>query len=270
MTAYLARIGLVEPLPPTVQGLETILRAHRLAIPFENLDVRLGLGISLAPEDVFAKLVTRRRGGYCFEQNQLFARALSALGFVVRPLLARVWLGTVPPETPPRTHTMLLAHLDGQNWIADAGFGDGFTPAMPLEAGALAPSGFGAHHRLTRDARGWVLAWHGGGDTTHEQGWIDQYSFTLRRVFPIDLAQANHWTSTHPSARHVRVTVLGRVTPEGRISLMDRQFTQVSRSEKQTHELTDSTAYRALLAERFDFHLSAAQIDRLGVFAPKG
>ena len=77
LDAYLARIGLGLAPAPDAKGLEIVQRAHRLSIPFENLDVRLGRGISLDPGHVFEKLVVKRRGGYCFEQNQLFLRALT-------------------------------------------------------------------------------------------------------------------------------------------------------------------------------------------------
>src|SRR3546814_16635827 len=90
--AYLRRIGLEQAPRPDQEGLMSVQRAHRWAIPFENFDIPLGRGISLDPAAVFDKLVVRRRGGYCFEQNQLFLRALLQLGFDARPLLARVWL----------------------------------------------------------------------------------------------------------------------------------------------------------------------------------
>ena len=89
LPAYLARIALPAPPAPDAEGLAAVQRAHRLVIPFENLDIPLGRGISLDPDAVFDKLVTRGRGGYCFEQNQLFLRALHAMGFTARPLLAR-------------------------------------------------------------------------------------------------------------------------------------------------------------------------------------
>jgi len=119
LDAYLARIGLKEAPAPTADGLALLQRAHRLAIPFENLDVILGRGIAIDSASVFAKLVTARRGGYCFEQNRLFGDALDTLGFQMRPLLARVWLGVEGPP-PGKTHTLCLVTIDGQDWIADA------------------------------------------------------------------------------------------------------------------------------------------------------
>src|SRR5919201_4472917 len=102
LEAYLARIG-VRGRP----GLAELHRAHVTSIPFENLDPRRGIPVSLETEDLERKLVHRRRGGYCFEQNLLLKAALEALGAEVEMLLARVRVGR-PPGTPrPRTHLVL-------------------------------------------------------------------------------------------------------------------------------------------------------------------
>ena len=42
---------------------------------------------------LWKKLVIDQRGGYCFEQNTLFAAVLEAIGFPVRRLAARVRMG---------------------------------------------------------------------------------------------------------------------------------------------------------------------------------
>jgi arylamine N-acetyltransferase len=163
---YLARIGLKAPPEPTAEGLALLQRAHRLSIPFENLDVILGRGIAIDSASVFAKLVTARRGGYCFEHNRLFGDALDALGFVHRPLLARVWLGIQGPP-PPRTHTLSLVTIDGRDWIADAGFGGSYAPPMPLADGESASAPDGAQFRLMRDPlHGWMLERDGDLATT--------------------------------------------------------------------------------------------------------
>ncbi len=102
LDAYLHRIRL--PTRPTldVAGLMRLQHAHRLAIPFENFDIWLGRGIAIDSEPAFAKLVTARRGGYCFEHNRLFLDALAALGFAAEPILARVWLGGRGAAAGPR------------------------------------------------------------------------------------------------------------------------------------------------------------------------
>ena len=243
LAEYLARIGLDAPPAATVAGLIALQRAHRRAIPFENLDIPLGRGISLEPEAVFAKLVTARRGGYCFEQNALLLPALRALGFTARPLLARVWLGGAT-EPPPRTHTFSLVTIDGREWMADAGFGGSDAPPMPLEEGEVS-SVDGVTHRLRRDAdHGWML----------ERDGERQYSFTEDRVWPADLAMGNHWTSTSPASRFTILRIASILTEGGLVSLTN------------AGDLTDASSYRAALAERFGIVLSEAEVATLGLF----
>lgn len=44
----------------------------------------------LSPEALTDKLVYRRRGGYCYEQNGLMGYVLAEIGFRVRRLAGRV------------------------------------------------------------------------------------------------------------------------------------------------------------------------------------
>ncbi len=267
LDAYLARIGL-GLLPETnAEGLASVQRAHRLSIPFENLDVRLGRGISLDPEHVFAKLVHNRRGGYCFEQNQLFLRAITALGFDARPLLARVWL--MATEVPPLTHTLNLVTIDGQNWIADAGFGGSYSPPMPLIDGAEATAG--AQFRLRTDAdHGWLLERRGDPGTTDgrtaDADWQLQYSFTLATVATIDLALSNHWTSTKADTRFTTLSVVSLVLPSGFASLTDRRYTRRNGDQLVEAEIESAKAYRLRLNFVFGIALDDVEVGGLGLF----
>ena len=90
--AYLGRIGHIGTRAPTYDTLSGILGAHLGAIPFESFDVLLGRPIRLDPEGLQAKLVTARRGGYCFEHASLMHAALEAIGFAPVRHASRVLL----------------------------------------------------------------------------------------------------------------------------------------------------------------------------------
>jgi N-hydroxyarylamine O-acetyltransferase len=99
LDAYLARIGL--------RGRPSVAEVHRAqvtSIPFENLDPHCGIPVSLAVEDLERKLVSKRRGGYCFEQNLLLKAALEAFGAEVELFLARVRPDAPRGVTRPRSH----------------------------------------------------------------------------------------------------------------------------------------------------------------------
>ena len=75
LDAYLERIGYRGPVEPTRGVLDELHLGHVTRIPFENLDILLGLPIRLDLESLQRKLVQGRRGGYCFEHNTVFAAA---------------------------------------------------------------------------------------------------------------------------------------------------------------------------------------------------
>ena len=104
LDAYLTRIGYAESREPTVETLRG-LHFARNRDPFENLDIVLGRSIALDLESLQAKLVEGRRGGYCFEQNTLFAAVLEVLGFAVTRLAARVRMD--PRDSPSLSHAAL-------------------------------------------------------------------------------------------------------------------------------------------------------------------
>ena len=227
LAAYLARIGLDQLPEPTAEGLARLQLAHRAAVPFENIDVLLRCPIAIDSAGAFAKLVTARRGGYCFEHHRLYADMLAALGLPSRPLLGRPRLGLAEDAVGPRTHVLPLVELDGQRWIADAGFGGSYVPPLPLQHGAEAATGDGARHRLRHVQRPdgeWLLERAGPRATTdgrHQDhgDWQAQYSFDLAPVQEADLQQSNHWTATWPQSRFVAGPIVSRVLAGGFVSL---------------------------------------------------
>jgi N-hydroxyarylamine O-acetyltransferase len=71
--AYLKRIGSGYAGPPDHMRLRLLQRAHLRTVPFENLSIHLGEPIVLDEDQLFEKIVVRRRGGFCYELNGLFA-----------------------------------------------------------------------------------------------------------------------------------------------------------------------------------------------------
>ena len=98
---YLERVGLTSARSPDLATLRRLHEAHVAAIPFENLDILLGHDIRLELDRLRDKLIARRRGGYCFEQNALFAAILQESGYTVMSMEARVRAGSTALR--PRT-----------------------------------------------------------------------------------------------------------------------------------------------------------------------
>ena len=230
LDAYFARIGHAGPRAPTLATLQALLLAHTQTIPFENLDVLLGRGISLEPRAVEQKLVHDRRGGYCFEQNSLLLRVLLAMGYAASPISARVRVQRARDFTPPRTHVFVRVQLDGEPWLCDVGVG-ALSPTAPLrldcateqatphEPRRLVREGQWSHHEL-RDPTARIF--HQvklGGE------WQDVCEFTLEPMPEIDREVANWFTSTHPRSHFRDRLMVARASATGRVTLINRDFT---------------------------------------------
>ena len=59
LAAYLERIGLAEAPPADAAGLQVLQHAHRMAIPFENVDVRLGREVQIDSDRGSAAAICR-------------------------------------------------------------------------------------------------------------------------------------------------------------------------------------------------------------------
>src|SRR5215212_6141818 len=139
ITAYLDRIQDGGSRDPDAGTLRRLQVAHLLAVPFENLSIHWGEPIVLDDEALFDKVVARRRGGFCYELNGLFAALLRALGFQVTMLSAAVARadGTFGPDFD---HMALQVTLE-ERWLADVGFGDSFRDPLRLDERGEQPEG---------------------------------------------------------------------------------------------------------------------------------
>lgn len=229
--AYLDRIGLERPGAPTLDVLRRLHAAHVATIPFENLDILLGRGISLDPEDLRAKLVEGRRGGYCFEQNTLFQHVLRDLGFAVTPLEARVRIGAT--SLLPRTHMVLAVRIDEQDWLADVGFGaDGLLEPVLLPPARAVDLHETADFRVASEGDLRVL------QKRTPDGWVDLYAFLLQGVHPVDFEVGNWYTSTHPTSAFLRRLTAQRTTPEVRYLLRYPLYSEIRGFDVQSREIT--------------------------------
>jgi len=250
--AYLDRIRYAGPTEPTAETLAALHRAHMLAVPFENLDIHLGVRNVLDPDHVFDKVVRRRRGGWCFELNGLFALLLEHLGYRVTRCAAAVVLSE--PGTPDFAHLTLRVDL-GEPWLADVGFGDSFTAPLRLdEPGDQERSGHS--YRLDR----------GDGRVLLRQDGRPQYRFTLE---PREMHQFQGMCDAlqTPPGHFTDAPVCSRATPDGRVSLAGMRLITTTRQERRERELADAGERRAVLRDLFGIALGDAELTDSGTAA---
>src|SRR5215813_4358457 len=190
--AYLERIRYEGPLEPTAETLRALHLAHMRAVPFENLSIHAGQPIILNNDALFEKIVTRRRGGFCYELNGLFAALLGSLGFDVAKLSA----GVARPDgsfSAEFDHMTLLVNLD-ERWLADVGFGDSFEEPLKLDFRGGQLQGGRAYQVVPGAAHYLVLQ-------REEQGkWKNQYRFTLQSYDFPDYEPMCHFHQTSPES----------------------------------------------------------------------
>ncbi len=139
--AYLRRIGLAKRPAPTLAGLVTVHRAHLLAVPYENFDVQLGRPVTTSIPAIYEKIVTRRRGGWCYEMNGILGWALGELGFCVTRATGAV-MRAAAGDAVVGNHLVLRVELAEGTYLADVGFGDGALEPFAVGEGAFTCNGF--------------------------------------------------------------------------------------------------------------------------------
>jgi N-hydroxyarylamine O-acetyltransferase len=245
---YLTRIGWSGSRAPSFDTLAGVLRAHMMAIPFENLDVLLGRGIRIDLDSVYAKIVGARRGGYCFEHGTLFQAALTQLGFTPVAHAARVIM-LRRREEAPLTHMVLTVRIGDGTFVLDPGFG-GHAPLVPVPVDERKEVSDGAdRHRLVRRDGEWVL--EACVDATFTPLWTS----ALTRAEPVDFLMANHFVSTFPVSPFVTSLMLRAFSPRGRVSMMNRDLTVRDGRALEKTVLTDRAELRSILAVDFGFDL---------------
>lgn len=248
LKAYFERIGFAGEARPDLTTLKALHRAHLLAIPYENLDVQLGTPVTISPEAAFDKIVTRRRGGWCYEMNGLFGAVLETIGFQVTRLAGGVGRDVAGDEKVGN-HLVLLVDL-GEPWIADVGFGDGALEPFALRAGAF--SQYGMPFRLEPLDGGW-WRFH-----NHPMGGAPNFDFALEPADPGLLAEKCQWLQTSPDSVFVQNAVAQRWRPDALLQLRGRSLTRIRDGEKRTELIADSDGYLEVLAREFGLELPGA------------
>jgi len=246
LTAYFERIGFTGDARPDAATLVALHRAHLFAIPYENFDVQFGAPVSIDPAAAYEKIVTRRRGGWCYEMNGLFGWALEAIGFRVTRLAGGVRRDLMG-EVMVGNHLVLKVDLDDGPWIADVGFGDGTLEPFPLSEGPVTAGGF--DYRLERLAEGW-WRFHNS-----EFGAAPNYDFTEDAASPALLGEKCNWLQTWDQSPFVLNATAQRHRPGEILVLRGRILKRVRPDGFTDHLVGSADEFVDILAREFDLTL---------------
>lgn len=248
---YLQRIGYTGTLQPDLVTLKALHRAHLLAIPYENLDIHLGRTLSLDETAMLEKIIQRRRGGWCYEMNGVFAWALRQIGFSVTLLASTVGRESdADPED--RDHLVLRVDLD-QPYLADVGFGNGFLEPLPLTLGTYT-QGFLTYQLEQKNDR-WYFRNHAYANVG--------YDFNLVPFALPDFANICHYLQTSPDSGFVRTTVCHRFLSNGVLTLKGAVLRTIMPDHINERIIDTAAEYATILSHLFDLHLPPEEVQTL-------
>lgn len=242
--AYLERIGIVDAIPSaTLEGATALHQAHLLSVPFESLDIHTGRQISIEPAAIFDKLVTQRRGGFCYENNGLLAGALTAIGVALELLSARVTRGD-GTFGPPFDHLVLRSEFDGDPYLLDVGFGEGFRTPLRID---------GRWHEHPPSAP--YRARHDDGELVVEHRKLD----SIRPDYRIDLRPRRldefepmcRYHQTSPESGFTKQWTASLATPAGRVTVVRDRLVETLNGVRTERPVTTADELSHVLNQRF-------------------
>ncbi|WP_082356059.1 arylamine N-acetyltransferase [Novosphingobium sp. AAP83] len=234
---YLERVGFSGPVMANFGTLDMIVRGHVQAIPFENIDVQLGAKPGTDSDEAFAKLVERRRGGWCYEHNGVLGAALAAIGFDVVRISAGV-TRQVRGNAAMGSHLCLL--VEGK-WLVDAGFGSWIGAPVPLEEGEWLHAPLPVSLARTDD-RMWRLS---------VVPVAMSYDFHAVLADEAELARLCQWQCTDPASVFVQNLTAQRRDGERYFMLRGRVLSEITAQGEVRHELGSADELVACLREVF-------------------
>lgn len=240
--SYLKRINYTGSRAIMPETLRQLQLAHLQMVPFENLSIHAGQPIVLNDKALFEKIVERRRGGFCYELNGLFAGLLRELGFDVQMLSAEV-ASSASDFGPDFDHMALLVQMD-ERWLADVGFGDSFNEPLLLDSREVQAQGAG-HFQILEDEAKFILL------REHEGEWNNQYRFTLRPYNYTDYQEMCRFQETSPESHFTKGRMCSLVRSNGRITLSELKLITTIDGKKEERILTSEQEFSSLLASEF-------------------
>ncbi len=243
--AYLERIGYTGDTAPTAANLAALQHAHLKAVPYENFDILRGKRLCYDTEALFDKIVSARRGGYCFELNGLFGWLLRQLGYPVTDWFARFLRDNDGPAIPARRHRVLRVEAGGDVWVADVGVG-GVVPRFPLRLveGVEQPQGVECYRLVRDELLGWVVQeWRHGA-------WSAYFSFTEEPQMEIDFSMPSFYCEYAPESPFNKEPIAAILAADGRKTL-DGDTLKVFSPDGVAVTQVQGPAFDAALKEHF-------------------
>lgn len=224
---YLQRIGYSQTVSPDFVTLSELQWVHITHIPYENLDILAGIPLSLKAEDLFQKIVTRKRGGYCFELQGLYKELLESIGFHVTQYSARFM--DEPDIVQMRRHRVLVVQIGNERYLTDVGIRSE-SPRTPIKlvSDELQSDGI-CEYRFRRDPfYGWVLC-----QKERRKAWKAMYGFTEEQQIDDDFVMPSFYCEKHPDSTFNKFMKISIFNGESNFTLVNGVFQEYRNAKVQ-------------------------------------
>ena len=247
---YLALLG-IEHSAPSLEALTRLVRAHVLAVTFENVTALLrrrdhpeGTVPSPDPARLLDAWEQRAGGGVCFDIIAMVVRLLTSLGYRADLILGHI--------SGPFGHQAVVVHLDGRRYLVDLGNGAPLFAPIPLEGIAeVHRHGLGFRFRPSDDAprlagqEEWIR------DRLIDGEWQPSCRYELQPAADADRDAGYHHHLTPGTTWVLGTLTMTRSTTEAVYSLRDDTLVRHTDGGKQTTTLADPADYQRIAADVF-------------------
>jgi N-hydroxyarylamine O-acetyltransferase len=247
---YLKRIGVENVvLHPDVATLKMLQRQHLLSVPFENLDIHWTRPIVLDEKRFYEKIVSDRRGGFCYELNGLFNTLLRSIGFQTRLISARVFNGK--EFGPEFDHAATIVTIDGEEFLADVGFGTFLAEPLQyvLDVEQIDPAGDFLIRKYGEEY--FEVA------KRVDDAWVSEYIFQDIARQLSEFAEMCDFQQYSPDSHFKKGKLCSIMTETGRKTLSEKTFIVTENGRKNETPVNSDSEFYDLL-ER-EFHIAPAR-----------
>lgn len=227
---YLKRINYTQSLNINDNVLAELHKNHIYQIPFENLDVYFKRIFDLDIEKVYKKIITDKRGGFCYELNLLFNWLLTEIGFSSRIIAARIFNedGTLGPAFD---HMSVYVKTE-KEFLVDVGYGDLFVTPIEIKTGEQYD---GRNYFKIEE---WNHQEYLISMSTDGIEYLRRYIFSLAFVEPNDFSSICLDKQINPESYFVKNVICTKPTDTGRLTIFNEKFIEKkdkSRTESLIH-----------------------------------
>lgn len=248
---YLALLGLQRE-APGLDALTRIVKAHVLAVPFENVTSLLRWRDHQTPpvpppdpELLLASWEYRRGGGVCFDIVTMVSALLRSLGYDVDSILAHI--------SGPFGHQAVVVRLNGQRYLVDLGNGAPLFAPIPLDGThEVHRHGLGFRFRPSDDpprvagTEEWIR------DRMSDDGWVQGCRYEIQPGLDADRDAGYQHHLTPGTTWVLGSLTMNRSTEAAVYSLKDDTLVRYTASGKETTILSGPADYRHVAAEIFE------------------